>query len=487
MQEHQKDASQYRLNQSKNSPFANAAEVKRKVSVMKQQSRTEELDIDISLWIHPPRDDNGQRANPKKFNSLSTRITLKTHETSDYMLEAIVMKAKGLYANSPTHATAISQETLDVMFSRDTVQFGVVKSASTILHLDDTHTRSTTVAGVIANLKRHRGMSEKDIKGHTLSLRVYVYEDYVIADEEKVDDITSSIRGKRSAEPAPSAKRYQSAFRRRSAVPVISYEPHKFLRSVCTASQDGTINWVHSPTAEEIFVAKEWQQFAKGSEPQGGYISKGLSKYAFRARIGTTDYAILQCKPILSSEGSNSEDLSNELTLLCLSDYFMKSFYQRAEALNVVGLPRIRWNFDGAFIGKLVNPLPPVSSTDVDNRTFLWTLFLATPLLLNGSGYKEVKFSGNLDVGNNHDVLGRVVDAFAHHVVCDSDKTVLLSDLQGVVAPDGSLILFDPQAHTEDGDSGHWDKGSKQIDEFIRNHKCNKFCNALDLSFTSEI
>ncbi|KIK77458.1 hypothetical protein PAXRUDRAFT_17490 [Paxillus rubicundulus Ve08.2h10] len=55
-------------------------------------------------------------------------------------------------------------------------------------------------------------MSEKDIKGHTLSLQVYVYEDYVIADKEKVDDITSSIRGKWSAEPAPSAKHYQSAF-----------------------------------------------------------------------------------------------------------------------------------------------------------------------------------------------------------------------------------------------------------------------------------
>lgn len=64
-------------------------------------------------------------------------------------------------------------------------------------------------------------------------------------------------------------------------MPVISYEPHKFLRSICNASQDGTIDWVHSPVVEEILAAKGWQQFTKGSEPQGGYISKGLSKYAF--------------------------------------------------------------------------------------------------------------------------------------------------------------------------------------------------------------
>jgi hypothetical protein len=115
------------------------------------------------------------------------QITCKTDETSDYMLNAVIMKAQGLYMNSPTHATPISQETLDVIFSQcvvfyhvvllliflsDMVQFGVIKSVSTILHLNDTHTCNTTIAGILANLKWHRDMSEKDIKGHTLSLQV---------------------------------------------------------------------------------------------------------------------------------------------------------------------------------------------------------------------------------------------------------------------------------------------------------------------------
>jgi myosin-heavy-chain kinase len=88
-------------------------------------------------------------------------------------------------------------------------------------------------------------------------------------------------------------------------------------------------------------------------------------------------------------------------------------------------------NFNAAFMEKLTNPILTVLSKDVDDHTFLWTLFLATPLIPTGSMHKEVKFSENLNVGNNHDILGYAVDAFAHHVVCDSDKTVLLSDLQG--------------------------------------------------------
>ncbi|KIK72159.1 hypothetical protein PAXRUDRAFT_836521 [Paxillus rubicundulus Ve08.2h10] len=52
MHEHQKQASQYWLNQqSQTASIASATEVKRKISMMKKQSCTEELDIDLSLWM----------------------------------------------------------------------------------------------------------------------------------------------------------------------------------------------------------------------------------------------------------------------------------------------------------------------------------------------------------------------------------------------------------------------------------------------------
>ncbi|KIK97240.1 hypothetical protein PAXRUDRAFT_766298, partial [Paxillus rubicundulus Ve08.2h10] len=49
--------------------------------------------------------------------------------------------------------------------------------------------------------------------------------------------------------------------------------------------------------------------------------------------------------------------------------------------------------------------------------------FFATPLLPYGSMYEELKFSGNLDVRHTHDVVECAVNTFAHHVVCDSNRT----------------------------------------------------------------
>jgi len=50
--------------------------------------------------------------------------------------------------------------------------------------------------------------------------------------------------------------------------------------------------------------------------------------------------------------------------------------------------------------------------------------------------------------GDNETKISHVIAAFAHHSVVDSNKTVVLIDLQGLLSPDGSIILIDPQAHT---------------------------------------
>jgi len=70
----------------------------------------------------------------------------------------------------------------------------------------------------------------------------------------------------------------------------------------------------------------------------------------------------------------------------------------------------------------------------------------------------------------------------------------------GIVYQDGTLCLFDPQAHTcvdlptqcsvypltllpirHTGASGHWDKGHDKIDAYQHNHKCNSICCLLGL------
>jgi len=55
------------------------------------------------------------------------------------------------------------------------------------------------------------------------------------------------------------------------------------------------------------------------------------------------------------------------------------------------------------------------------------------------------------------------------------------------VYQDGGLCLFDPQAHTRDGASGHWDKGSDIIDAYRRDHKCNSICRSLGLHKETDI
>lgn len=173
-----------------------------------------------------------------------------------------------------------------------------------------------------------------------------------------------------------------------------------------------------------------------------------------QGRRGSKDYAILQSKPYITDTAGNANDLLDELALLNLGQWFLNSFYQRAGDSAEVKklLPRkpmvsiiyikthdrfiaMIWNAADAFVGTVdtavtsIPDRPPAE--EKDNRTLLFPHFLATPLLPSGSQYREVKFSGNEDVGNNTDPVGEAVDAYAHHTVADSYGNVLFADLQG--------------------------------------------------------
>jgi myosin-heavy-chain kinase len=103
------------------------------------------------------------------------------------------------------------------------------------------------------------------------------------------------------------------------------------------------------------------------------------------------------------------------------------------------------------FVGKLTKDVePPLTADgDINNQSLIYNTFLATPLLLFGKpGYKEDKWSGTNQTGDNEITISRVIAAFAHHCVVDSNKTWVLVDLQGHMSPEGAITLIDPQAHT---------------------------------------
>lgn len=81
----------------------------------------------------------------------------------------------------------------------------------------------------------------------------------------------------------------------------------------------------------------------------------------------------------------------------------------------------------------------PPPDQDPRDCALLFDTFLAVPLVSVADGYTEHKFSGGLQVGHNdHSLIGRVVDAFAHHVLLDSERTCVFADLQGTL----SFCLF---------------------------------------------
>ncbi|KAF8578608.1 hypothetical protein K439DRAFT_1361824, partial [Ramaria rubella] len=178
-------------------------------------------------------------------------------------------------------------------------------------------------------------------------------------------------------------------------------------------------------------------------------------------------------------EVSHREDLKDELMLLGWGDYFMRTFHECVRSAQVENMPNIHWNAKGAFLGMLIEEENIFLPSKGGPQSLRWKSFLATPLLPKG---KEVKFSGNEEIGDNTDLLGQWIDAFAHHTVIDSMGEFLFADIQGsMVYGNNTVVLFDPQAHTFDKVSGHWDKGGGAIKSFLAGHKCNSVCHQLHI------
>jgi hypothetical protein len=90
----------------------------------------------------------------------------------------------------------------------------------------------------------------------------------------------------------------------------------------------------------------------------------------------------------------------------------------------------MRWNAENAFIGKLEPG--EFDSDGMEFRSCLtWPCFMVSPLLPPGGNV--VRFSGHFRAGDNSKdkKIGIWVDAFAHHVVIDSQYTLCITDIEG--------------------------------------------------------
>ncbi|KAF9487146.1 kinase-like protein, partial [Pleurotus eryngii] len=193
--------------------------------------------------------------------------------------------------------------------------------------------------------------------------------------------------------------------------------------------------------------------------------------------------ALFQNEPTGVISGENQDNLIAELRLLTSAQYFTNSFKECAKLFGYT-LPGggFKWNVDGAFVAQVTSALPERPTNGApDTRSLLFEHVLIAPFIERSALHQERKFSGSEQAGNNKDEVGKMMDAFAHHVFVDSQGSLIFTDIQGIISPDGSVVLFDPQAHSSDESTGYWDKGVAGLKAWLRDHKCSNICKKLQL------
>ncbi|KAG2144453.1 uncharacterized protein EDB93DRAFT_1251689 [Suillus bovinus] len=460
--------------------------MKWKVSLLKANAWAAKVDVDFTLQQYAYGS-----SKPTKLAIPSSQVTFATVDLASSAFKQLALKARGLYDNTPT-LSGLSNTALDVMFDWHRIKYCMVLTNATVNMIEEQKylAAPATMETLYRKLRQDRMLSDKDASAKTprITLCMFLY----VPEEPEDDDVqevqqsqcvstrksttASSHRQKRKRSPTasperlPPPMRYQSSYRSRQSAtaPILEYKTFKMKRATCTVSKTADIQMNYSEEQEEIMIAKGWQAHVKAGKPYQGYLGQGLTKFVFCGRYNNKDCAIVQCKSVRATEAENIVDLEGE--------------YQTLHLSQVDDLPRMKWNISTAFIGKLTEKLPDAPGKDEpDSRSLIFSVFMVLPLLPSGALCREVKFSGSKEVGLNPDSLGCAVDAYAHHIAVDSMYEVVISDIQGIITPDCTIILFDPQSHMAQGDSGYWDHGRSAITKFLKSHKCNKHCRALGL------
>ncbi|OSD05402.1 hypothetical protein PYCCODRAFT_1475446 [Trametes coccinea BRFM310] len=405
----------------------------------KKAALREQRGFDFINFILTAQYGSTATAAPRKLHTLSTTCRPKASMSMDSALDSMLDELLKIYQALPAKVRdTVPLKDTDWTRRNSSWMFVGGGHGGLRLALDQESIANETVSATFERLKQHGILSDYDIAHKQVRLQLTVYYDM----HNESDDGSSP-------ETVPKSKKLAITTRSKSVLKAATSS---------VSDEAAQISMVDSREEVTILIAKDWQRYKHQAVAEGGYLGGGGSKYAFMGIYRDKPYAILQMGPLgdmYTTEEGNKKDLLNELKLLALGQFFVDSFYRRAREYDIAGkLPSIRFNYAGAFLGQVANKsaLPPLSGSnnpeEVQKRPLLYYSFLATPLIPKSDGYVEKKFSGSLEVGQNNDSqIGRALDAFAHHVLVDSDETCVLVDLQGFVKQD-EVILVDPQAHT---------------------------------------
>ncbi|KAJ7433627.1 kinase-like domain-containing protein [Mycena galericulata] len=200
-------------------------------------------------------------------------------------------------------------------------------------------------------------------------------------------------------------------------------------------------------------------------------FSKGRSKLVFKVQYNNMAYVAKRCYTIGHGQTlsliSNRDELIKEATTLGRAKFFLNNFNNGYFDVTDFILAR-----EGV-----------VGSTDPFNPS--------PASGLTQSGYAELS-------GDVKDKQGATVNAFQHFTYINSNKALVLADIQSSESHDASnksAILFDLMSHTLTGsdwssphprDSGAGDHGDKGIQTFVDQHECGQRCVQLGLQLLKE-
>ncbi|KAF8131324.1 kinase-like domain-containing protein, partial [Mycena galopus ATCC 62051] len=99
------------------------------------------------------------------------------------------------------------------------------------------------------------------------------------------------------------------------------------------------------------------------------------------------------------------------------------------------------------------------------------------------------KYSGTLEHPRYSDKQGATINAFQHFVYLNSNKSLVLADIQASESHNSASkasVLFDLMSHTLTGNSGGGDHGEDGIKTFVDQHECGQRCSQMGLEPLTE-
>ncbi|KAJ7912785.1 kinase-like domain-containing protein [Mycena leptocephala] len=243
-----------------------------------------------------------------------------------------------------------------------------------------------------------------------------------------------------------------------------------------------SITW--SPDAEELSGSVMIENIHSG---------KGKSKFVFKVTYNKLSYVAKRCYTLGNGTTvsiiANRDELIREAITLGRAKFFLDNF--RGNGVIAKDASETPSFIPSPASGIKLSDYQALSDDQRDEIVMDNKIISSVAWLLERerSNIHFRKYSGTLEHPHHTDKQGATINAFQHFTYLNSNKTLILADIQSSESHNPSNkagILFDLMSHTQSGDSGAGDHGEDGIESFVVQHKCGQRCIQMGLEKLGE-